>query len=253
MNLGGSISRHCACIEAILWQWLAHVQRTERTELRKLIANALKDIEAAQPYPWLNEQEVAARYPFNAVSLRKFRSRGKGPPFYRVTGSEKVRSPPSSTTPTNWTPTWPSAASPKQDSAPTPTSLSISPTLTNRRDDMTKQHEQQALQREKMSAILWRLIVDIEHADQAERKKLVAAAVDKLARQRPPEWLDERQVAARYPFSLRWLQFARWEGPGPPSTAFKAATPPPFSRVFYHTADLDAFLAKCRIFPQSQN
>jgi len=82
-----------ARIEAILWQWLAHVQRAERTELRKLIANALRDIEAAQPYPWLNEQEVAARYPFNAVSLRKFRSRGKGPPFYRVTGSEKVRSP----------------------------------------------------------------------------------------------------------------------------------------------------------------
>jgi len=111
---------------------------------------------------------------------------------------------------------------------------------------MTKQHEQQALQREKMSAILWRLIVDIEDADQTQRKSLVTAAVDKLARHKPPEWLDQRQVAARYPFSLRWLQFARWEGTGPPFHRVQGKHNPR-SRVFYHTADIEAFLAQCRI------
>jgi len=80
-----------ARIEAILWQWLAHVQRAERTELRKLIANALRDIEAARPYPWLNEKEVTERYPFNVVTLRKLRWKGKGPPYYRPAGSQQIR------------------------------------------------------------------------------------------------------------------------------------------------------------------
>jgi len=113
---------------------------------------------------------------------------------------------------------------------------------------MTQQHEKLDLQREETSAILWRLIVDINDAAQAERELLVKGAVEKLARYQSPRWMDERQVAAHYPFSLRWLQHARWEGTGPPFHRVQGKHNPR-SRVFYHSDDIEAFLAQCRIVP----
>jgi len=94
--------------------------------------------------------------------------------------------------------------------------------------------------------------VDIEDANKTEREQLVAAAVDKLARHKPPEWLDERQVAARYPFSLRGLQLARREGTGPPFHRIQGKHNQR-SRVFYHTADIETFLAQSRIEPHRES
>jgi len=117
---------------------------------------------------------------------------------------------------------------------------------------MTKQHEKLALQREETSAVLWRLIVDIQDADQAERELLVKGAVDKLACFQPPRWLDSCDVVAHFPFSLNWLQHARLEGTGPPFHRIQGKRNPR-SRVFYHSDDIEAFLAQCRVVPQPQN
>ena len=80
-----------AQITAIVWRWLAETARAKRVNHRRLIDRALDAIAAAGPSLWLTEHEVAARYPFRAENLRKGRSLGTGPPFYRLAGIEARR------------------------------------------------------------------------------------------------------------------------------------------------------------------
>ncbi len=108
--------------------------------------------------------------------------------------------------------------------------------------------ECELLQREEMGGVLWRLLVEIDKAGPDERARLVVEAVDALMRFEPPRWLDEDQTAARYPFTKSWLQMARWSGTGPAFYRIQGKRNPR-SRIFYHTNDLEAYLAQCRVAP----
>ncbi len=111
---------------------------------------------------------------------------------------------------------------------------------------MKLSYESQAMHRETIRGVLWQLLADHESASPDQRAALVEAAAGELAKLEPPRWLDEKEVAARYPFSVRWLRSSRWEGVGP---AFHriGGRHALRSRVYYHSDDIEAFLAHCRV------
>jgi len=106
--------------------------------------------------------------------------------------------------------------------------------------------------RGKIKALLWRFVAGMaESASQEDRDQLITDTVDKLIRIDPPGWLTEREVAARYPFTVRWLRRARWEGIGP---AFhRTQLGARWSRVYYSTVDIEAFLDTCRVNTKSES
>jgi len=112
--------------------------------------------------------------------------------------------------------------------------------------------EHEAFQREKIQTRLWQLANDLEGADRGIRKRLIHEAADAVVRIEPPQWLREKDVAERYPFSLRWLRNARWEGIGP---AFHriGGRDAIGSRIHYHSVDIEAFLAECRVNPEDMD
>jgi len=114
------------------------------------------------------------------------------------------------------------------------------------------QIEKEEFKREKIRTRLWQLANDLEGADGVIRERLIHEAADAVVRIEPPQWLKEKDVAERYPFSLGWLRNARWEGIGP---AFHriGGRDAIGSRIHYHSADIEAFLAECRVNPEDMD
>jgi len=108
----------------------------------------------------------------------------------------------------------------------------------------------QARARRKIKALLWRFAAGMtENASRNTQDQLVEAAVSVLMRIEPNGWLNEREVAARYPFTVQWLRRARWEGVGPCYHRTQSGVRQ--SRVYYATADIEDYLATCRVEPKT--
>ncbi len=103
-----------------------------------------------------------------------------------------------------------------------------------------------AFRRARIRTILWRTLAESACVDRRDRYKLVRQAVQDIVLSAPNPWLDEKQAAARYPLTRDFLRRARSKGQGPPFYRIRGRASVG-SRVVYHVADLDAFIAERRV------
>jgi len=104
--------------------------------------------------------------------------------------------------------------------------------------------------RSRIRTALWRFAAGMAETDaQDVQDQMVEATVSALMRIEPSGWLNEREVAARYPFTIQWLRRARWEGVGPVYHRTQSGVRQ--SHVYYAIADIEAYLATCRVEPEA--
>jgi len=102
------------------------------------------------------------------------------------------------------------------------------------------------LHQQKTKTILWQLSIDLQQSERVAWHRLILDAAKAIERARPNPWLTEKEVAARYPLNADWLRQTRCNGGSPPFYRVRGKTAYG-SRVVYHAADLDAFLAAGRV------
>jgi len=99
---------------------------------------------------------------------------------------------------------------------------------------------------QKTKTLLWQLAIDLQRSERVAWHRFILDAAKAIERARPNPWLSEKEVAARYPLNADWLRQTRCNGGSPPFYRVRGKTAYG-SRVVYHAADLDAFLAAGRV------